>query len=84
MVGTILRSSVHLLTDYHEQVYRDEESWESTARQPLLPDRDTLTTNAWSEAYSLSLASSLEDEEGETILWPRGVGACSCIHVGSG
>ncbi len=75
MVGTILRSDVYVLIDC--QVYHDEELWTSITRQPLLPDRDTITTNAWSDAYSLSLKSSLEDEEGETILWPRGVGTCS-------
>ena len=42
-------------------------------RQPLIPDRDAIATNAWSEAYSLSLKPSLEDEEEERILWPRGV-----------
>ena len=63
-------------------MYRDDELWASIARQPLLPDRDAMTANAWSEAYSLSLTSSLEDEEGERILWPRGVGAHSCLVVG--
>ena len=81
MVGTILRSDVCALINC--QVYHDDEPWISIARQPLLPDRDTITTNAWSEAYGLSLTSSLEDEEGETILWPRGVGACSLLFVGS-
>ncbi len=81
MVGTILCSSVYLLIDYREQVYRGDELWKSIARKPLLPDRDGITTKAWSEAYSLNLTSSLEDEEGETILWPRGVGACSCLYV---
>ena len=36
-------------------------------------DRDAIATNAWSEAYSLSLNPSLEDEEEERLLWPRGV-----------
>ena len=78
----MLRSNAHLLTDYRKQVYRHT-PWASSSRQPLLPDRDAITSNAWNEAYSLSLTSSLEDEEGERILWPRGVGACSCVHVGS-
>ena len=82
MVGTILRSNVYLLTNYRVQVYRGDELWLSTG-QPLLPDRDMMATNAWNEAYSLNLTSSLEDEEGETILWPRGVGACSCLFVRS-
>ena len=73
MVGTILRSNVYVLTDC--QVYHDDELWTSIAQQPLLPDRDTITTNAWSEAYGLSLTSSLEDEKRETVLWSRGVGA---------
>ena len=67
---------------YYEQVYRDDELWASIAQQPLLPDRDAMTANAWSEAYNLSLISSLEDEDGERILWPRGVGAYSCLVVG--
>ena len=83
MVGTILRSNVYLLTDYRAQVYRGDGLWVSTTQQPLLPDRDTIATNAWNEAYSLSLTSSLEDEEGETILWPRGVGACSYLFLRS-
>ena len=77
----MLRSNAHLLTGYCKQVYRDK-PWASSSRQSLLPDRDAITSNAWNEAYSLSLTSSLEDEEGEGILWPRGVGT-SCSHVGS-
>ena len=61
----MLHSNVYLLTDYRTQVYRDDEpSWAPIAPQPLLPDRDTTTRNAWSEVYSLSPTSSLEDEEG--------------------
>ena len=69
------RSNVYVLTDY--QMYHDDSLWTSIARQPLLPNKDTITANAWSDTYSLSLKSSLEDEEVETILWPRGVGVCS-------
>ena len=69
------RSNVYVLTDY--QMYHDDSLWTSITRQPLLPDKDTITADAWSDAYSLSLKSSLEDEEVETILWPRGVGVCS-------
>ena len=82
MVGIILRCNVYILSDYDEQGSRDDDLWASMARQPLLPDRDAITANAWSEAYSLSLTSSLEDEEGERILWPRGVGAYSFLVVG--
>ena len=53
------------------------------SRRPLLPDRDVIATNAWSEAYSLSLKPSLEDEEEERILWPRGVCAYSPRFSGS-
>ena len=67
MVGPMPRSNVYLLTDYRTQVYRDDEpSWAPVAPQPLLPDRDAITSNAWIEVYSLSPTSSLEDEEGET------------------
>ena len=37
------------------------------ARQPSLPDRDFITTNAWGEVYNRSLGSSLRDEEEEII-----------------
>jgi hypothetical protein len=77
MVGSLMRSNVNLLTGYREQVYG---GW---ARQPLLPDRDAIATNAWSQAYSLSATSPLEGEEEETILWPRGVGAYS-VHLSDG
>ena len=80
MASTILRSNAYILSDYYEQGYRDNELWASITR-PLLPDRDVMTTNAWSEACSLSLNSSLEDEEEERILWPRGLGAYSCLVV---
>ena len=82
MVGIKLRSNVYPLSNYYKQVYRDGELWASIARHPLLPDRDAITANAWSEAYSRILTSSLEDEEGERILWPRGVGVYSCPVVG--
>ena len=48
---------------------RDERS----AVKPLLPDRDAITTKAWSEAYELSIRPPPGDEEGERVLWPRGV-----------
>ena len=80
MVGAMLCSTAYLLTDYHKQVCRDEFPI-TTARQPLLPDRDAITTNAWSEAYSLSLRSSLEGGEEERILWPRGVCAYSACRA---
>ena len=48
-------------------MYRNGEFWASIARQPLLPDRDTITSNACIEAYSRSLTTSLVDEEGERI-----------------
>jgi len=64
-------------TDYRKQACRDQ-LWIPTAQQPLLPDKDAITTNAWSEAYNLSLKSPPEEEE-ERILWPRGVCAYSCI-----
>ena len=82
MVGTLLRSNVYLLTDCRKEVYTSDAFWASTARQPLLPDRDAITTSAWAEVYSLSLAPPSEDEEEERILWPRGVGAYSCSFVG--
>ena len=52
-----------------------------TTQRPLLPDRDAITTNAWSEAYTNSLRPSLEDDGEETILWPRGVCAYLCVFV---
>ena len=33
------------------------------AQQPLLPDRDFITTQAWSEAYKLTQIPPLRDEE---------------------
>jgi hypothetical protein len=77
MVGSLMHSNVNLLSDYREQVY---DGWAPTARQPLLPDRDAIATNAWSQAYSLSITSPLEGEEEERILWPRGLGAYS-VHL---
>ena len=53
-----------------------------TGQRPLLPDRDAITTNAWSEADKLSLRSSLKDDDDETILWPRG--ACAYFPDPSG
>ena len=47
-----------------------------TISPDLLPDRDTIVTNTWSEAYGISIKPSLEDEEEERILWPREVCAC--------
>ena len=45
-------------------------------RQPLLPDRDLITTKAWTEAYKLSMRPPPGDgEEDERVLWPRGMGA---------
>ena len=76
MVGTMLRSSTYLLTDECKQMCRNE-LWTPTARQPLLPDRDAIATNAWSEVCNISLGLSLEDETDERILWPRGVCAYS-------
>jgi len=81
MVNTTPNSNVYLLTDYRKQVCPDG-LWASTARQPPLPDRDAVTTNAWTEAYSLGFGSSLDNEEDERILWPRGVCAYSCPYVG--
>ena len=43
-------------------MYRDD-LWAPTARQPLIPDRDSVATNAWHEACRVSLGASLEDEE---------------------
>jgi len=63
LVGTTLHRNAYLFT--------------RTTQRLLLPDRDAITTNAWSEAYKLSLRSSLEDDDEETILWPRGACACS-------
>ena len=78
MVGTILRGNVYLLSDYYKQVYRNDEFWASIAQQPRLPDRDTIASNAWSEAYSRGLTSSLEDEERDAILRPPE------LHIGQG
>lgn len=77
-VGTMLCSSAYILTDNYEQVCRNE-LWAPTARQPLLPDRDVIATNAWSKASNVSGRPSLEDEAEERILWPRGVSAYSCL-----
>ena len=55
----------------------------TVSRRPLLPDRDAIATNAWSEAYSLTLKPSLEDEEEERILWPPSVCAYSAHFSGS-
>ena len=49
----------------------------------LPPDRYAITSNALNEAYSFSPTSSLEDEEGETMLWPSGVCAYSRLVVRS-
>jgi hypothetical protein len=80
MVDTMPRSSAYLLTDNRKQMWRDD-LWARTARRPLLPDRDAVTTNAWHEACNASLGASLEDEEEEIILWPHGICAYFPAHV---
>ena len=62
MVGTIVAKQRLSLTDNHKQMYRND-LWAPTARQPLLPDRDIVATNAWNEACRARLGTSLEDEE---------------------
>ena len=78
MVGTMLRGKAHPLIDYRKQMCHDERST-LRASEPLLPDRDCITTNAWSQCYQSSLQPFLEDEEDEQILWPRGV--CAYSHL---
>ena len=53
------------------------------SRRPLLLPRDAIATNAWSEAYSLTLNPSLEDDDEQRILWPRGVSAYFARFSGS-
>jgi hypothetical protein len=78
----MLLSNTYPSIDFRKQI-RHEVLMAPIARQPLLPDRDTITTNAWSEAYNHSLGSSLGDEEEERILWPRGVCVYSLPFIGS-
>jgi len=81
MVGTMPRSSAYLLIDNCKQM-RCNDLWAPSARRPLLPDRDVLTTNAWHKAYNVSPGGSMEDGEEDITLWPHGVCACSCPFVG--
>jgi len=81
MVSAMPRSSAYLLTDNCKQM-RCDDLWAPSARRPLLPDRDVLTTNAWQEACNVSPGGSMEDGEEDIILWPHGVCACSCPFVG--
>jgi hypothetical protein len=77
MVGTMLRGNACPLIDYRKQMCHDKRST-LRASEPLLPDRDGITTKAWGQSYQSSLQSFLEDEEDEQILWPRGV--CAYSH----
>lgn len=67
MVDIMPRRSAQPLTGHCKQVFRDD-PWASTARPPLLPDRDAVTTNSWHKACNISLGTSLEDEEGRDTL----------------